>query len=162
MQSFLAQLETGTTQLPGLSQFPSSAWPPLVVYYLFFTMVVGGLLLAAFSLVYVLGWIFKKRPFESRPMSYTLMIMGLLAFLIYEIGWVIDEVGRQPWIVYNVMTVSQGANYTSSLFVPGILIIIFYVFLVPATFYFFARVFNAKPVKEELEEDWTVNGGVNY
>ena len=117
MQSFLAQLETGTTQLPGLSQFPSSAWPPLVVYYLFFTMVVGGLLLAAFSLVYVLGWIFKKRPFESRPMSYTLMIMGLLAFLIYEIGWVIDEVGRQPWIVYNVMTVSQAANYTSSLFV---------------------------------------------
>jgi cytochrome d ubiquinol oxidase subunit I len=112
--------------------------------------------------VYVLGWIFKKRPFESKPMSYTLMTMGLLAFLIYEIGWVVDEVGRQPWIVYNVMTVSQAANYTSSLFVPGILIIIFYVFLVPATFYFFARVFNAKPVKEELAEDWTVNGGVNY
>ncbi len=162
MQSFLAQLETGTTQLPGLSQFPSSSWPPLVVYYLFSTMVIGGMLLAVFSFVYVLAWIFKKRPFESRPMSYTLMIMGLLAFLIYEIGWVLDEVGRQPWIVYNVMTVSQAANYTASLFLPGILIIIFYVFLVPATFYFFARVFNAKTVKEELAENSKVNGGVNY
>ena len=31
------------------------------------------------------------------------------------------EVGRQPWIIYNVMLVAQAANYSSSFLIPGIL-----------------------------------------
>jgi cytochrome d ubiquinol oxidase subunit I len=47
------------------------------------------------------------------------------------------------------MNDQQAANLTSGFLIPGILIIAFYVILLPLTFYFFARVFNAKPKPEQ-------------
>ena len=81
-----------------------------------------------------------------------------------ELGWVTDEVGRQPWIVYNVMTGQQAANYSSSFLIPGILIIAFYVILLPLTFYFFSRVFNSSSMSEEEEhkQKGAISMGVNY
>jgi len=58
------------------------------------------------------------------------------------LGWATDEVGRQPWIVYNVMTVAQAANTSDALLVPGVIIVLFYLVVVPATFYFYSRVFQ--------------------
>ena len=52
MQSFLADFGSGVKQLPGLSQFPQSIWPPLIVHATFGIMVTGGLVLLPF---YMLG-----------------------------------------------------------------------------------------------------------
>ena len=49
MQSFLADFGKGITQLPGLSQFPQSIWPPLIVHTTFDIMVTGGLVSLASS-----------------------------------------------------------------------------------------------------------------
>ena len=142
MQSFLAQFETGTSYLPGLTQFPSSTWPPLLVHTTFNVMIVGGIVLGLYFLVYF-GWlVLRRRPYESRTLLWLQLPVGVLAVLIYELGWATDEIGRQPWIVYNVMTVGEAANVSSSLLVPGVLIMLFYLAVVPAGFYFFARVFR--------------------
>ena len=53
--------------------------------------------------------------------------------------------GRQPWIIYKLMTIDQAANLSTSAAIPGVLIMAFYFAVVPATFYFFVRVFNANP-----------------
>ena len=152
MQSFLADFGTGVTQLPGLSQFPQSIWPPLIVHTTFDIMVTGGLILLGFLLLYIVQWLFKRKPFESRIMLYLQIAAGFVSLLVYELGWVTAEVGRQPWIVYNVMLVAQAANYSSSFIIPGILIIIFYLILIPTTFYFFARVFYSRNESEGPEE----------
>lgn len=141
-QSMLAKLETGMTSLPGLSQFPSSTWPPLLVHTTFDIMVSGGVLLGGYFLIYLIGLLLKKRPFESRFMLLLQVPVAVVAAVVYELGWATDEIGRQPWIVYNVMTVSEAANTSSSILVPGILIVAFYLALVPAAFYFYARVFR--------------------
>jgi cytochrome d ubiquinol oxidase subunit I len=72
--------------------------------------------------------------------------------LVYQLGWATDEVGRQPWIVYKIMTVAQAANTSSALLVPGIIIIAFYIIVVPATFYFYARIFQGSGIKEGTTE----------
>ena len=82
-----------------------------------------------------------------------------------ELGWVTDEVGRQPWIVYNVITSQQAANYSSSFLIPGILIIAFYLILLPLTFYFFTRVFNSSSMSDgrgTKQKGANRKGGVNY
>jgi cytochrome d ubiquinol oxidase subunit I len=153
LQSFLVQIETGITHLPGLSQFPSSAWPPLYVHITFDTMVIGGFALGFFFLVYLIDWAFlKKDPHESKLFLYSWVPLAYIALVIMEIGWVTDEVGRQPWIVYNVMSSQQAANFTSGFLIPGILIIAFYFILLPSTFYFFSRVFNSSSMAEEEKQ----------
>lgn len=143
-QSFLAALETGITTLPGLSQFPQPSWPPLWVHTTFNVMIFGGMAVGFFLLIWLALRLMKKQPYESRKMLYAWMVLGAASMVFYELGWVTDEVGRFPSIVYNVMTVDQAANATSLLLIPGILIVVFYIVVVPATFYFFARTFNSK------------------
>lgn len=142
MQSFLASFETGLATLPGLSQFPSADWPPLFVSTTFNTMTAGGAVLGLFLLAYLAASITKKRPNESKRFLYLWIPAAVLAMIVYQLGWATDEIGRQPWIVYNVMTVAQAANTSDALVIPGILIVLFYLLVVPATFYLYARVFQ--------------------
>ncbi len=160
LQALLAKLETGITALPGLSQYPVSDWPPLIIHTTFDIMVVGGLFLGLFLFITFLFYVFRKDFVRNRFMMYFQIFFGFFALLVYEIGWVTDEVGRQPWIVYNVMKVYQAANYSTGLLVPGYFIIAFYLVLIPATFYFFARVFNSNPAREDMKP--AAEGGVNY
>ena len=149
-QSFLAKLETGITNLPGLNQYPSSIWPPLLVHTTFDTMVIGGMALGAFFLLYLVALLLKRRPYESKFFLYLQIPAAVVAVLVYLLGWATDEIGRQPWIVYNVMTVAQAANVSTSLFVPGILIMLFYALIFPASFYFYARIFRQSDGQREV------------
>jgi cytochrome d ubiquinol oxidase subunit I len=165
LQSFLVKIETGITAVPGLSQFPSSTWPPLFVHITFDLMVFGGLLLGFFFLSYFIDWaVLKRKPYESKLFLYSWIPLAFVALIIMELGWVTDEVGRQPWIIYNVMTAHEAANYGSGFLVPGILIVVFYVILVPLTFYFFSRIFNSTSMSEEEEQkqEGAIGTGVNY
>lgn len=161
LQGLLASFETSVTQLPGISQFPQSDLPPLIIHYTFDLMVMGAFLAGGFLLMWILGIVLKKTPFENRLFLSLQIIAGLGSLVVYELGWVSDELGRQPWIVYKVMTVSSAANTNTSLFVPGLFIIAFYIILVPTTFYFFTRVFHSKLEHEEPEEVALTGGGVN-
>jgi cytochrome bd ubiquinol oxidase subunit I len=162
LQSFLVQIETGITHLPGLSQFPSSTWPPLYVHITFDIMVLGGFSLGLFFLAYFVEWkILKKRPYESKLFLYSWIPLAFVALILMELGWVTTEVGRQPWIIYNVMTTQDAANYSGGFLVPGILIILFYSILLPLTFYFFSRVFNSTSMsKEEKQKQEDASGMV--
>ena len=142
MQALLAKFETGTTTLPGLSQFPANTWPPLLVSTTFNVMTVGGLALGLFLFAFFVSFVRKRRPYESRRLLYTWIPAAVLATLVYQLGWATDEVGRQPWIVYNVMTVAQAANTSDALLVPGIIIVLFYLAVIPVTFHFYSRVFQ--------------------
>jgi cytochrome d ubiquinol oxidase subunit I len=142
MQSFLATSETGLTNLPGLSQFPSADWPPLFISLTFNVMTSGGLVLGLFFLAYFVAFIMKRRPNESRRFLYLWIPAAVLAMILYQLGWATDEIGRQPWIVYNIMTVAQAANTSNALLVPGLLVVLFYLLIVPSTFYLYARVFH--------------------
>jgi cytochrome d ubiquinol oxidase subunit I len=152
---------THNVMLPGLSQYPSSQWPPLIIHDTFDGMVLGSVLLGLFMILYALLWVLGRRPYENRLLAYGVVVFSFITALVMELGWATDEIGRQPWIVYNVMTVSAAANYSSALLYPGIVIIVFYLLLVPFTFYFMIRVFNNRSIELDLE-DSTVKHDANY
>ena len=142
LQGALASFETGAARLPGLSQFPRSLWPPLYVNTTFDLMVLGAFMAGGYFLLYLLGWALKKKPFDSKVLLHLQIPAAVGTYLVYQFGWITDEVGRQPWIVYGLLSVEQAANLSTSALVPGILIMAFYVIAIPATLYFFVRVFN--------------------
>jgi len=63
-----------------------------------------------FILATVLGWIKRKRLSES-PKYLKLMLWSIpLPYVACELGWMVAEVGRQPWIVYGLMKTSDAVS----------------------------------------------------
>ena len=154
-------LEHGAN-LPGLSQYPQSAWPPLIIHETFDVMILGAVVLGLFVLFYAGLWVLKRRPFERPILAYAFLAASALTAVVMELGWATDEIGRQPWIVYNTLTVANAANPNSDLVGPGIVIIILYIALIPFTLWFMDRVFRGKPIAVDLEGPAAGGHDVNY
>jgi cytochrome d ubiquinol oxidase subunit I len=102
--SLLAYLDPNAT-IKGLDQVPHQDWPNVLFVHLSFDGMVGsglfGLLVAV--LFWALYW-FKKRTFpENRLLLWGIVLAGPLAFLAIELGWMVTELGRQPWVIYGYL-----------------------------------------------------------
>ena len=101
--SFLAHGDFGA-EVKGLDQIPENEHPPVAVTHYAFQIMVGiGTLLMLISLVYFFNLV-KKRSLLEQPWLLKLFVMAIpLGYVALEAGWVVTEVGRQPWIIYGIM-----------------------------------------------------------
>ncbi len=152
LQSILATGNASGT-VPGLSSYPKSTWPPLIIHLMFDLLLAAAGFLTILVAFFVLLGILKKRPFESRFALSMLVISGMLAVFALEDGWIMEELGRQPWIIYNVMLVSQAANTTQGISPIAVFILIFYIAVVPATILVIKKVFKKRPLENELASE---------
>jgi cytochrome bd ubiquinol oxidase subunit I len=92
----------------GLKAFPKSERPPVLLTSLAFKGMVG--LGGFFILMTVWGWLLRNRLTEV-PLFLKLMMFSIpLPYIANELGWVVAEVGRQPWIVYGLMKTADAAS----------------------------------------------------
>ncbi|HTM53683.1 MAG TPA: cytochrome ubiquinol oxidase subunit I [Pirellulales bacterium] len=102
MLSWLAYRDRDAV-VEGLDSFAEDQKPPVVVVHLAFqTMVASGmlmLLVAAIVLVSLIGW--RRLP-TGKVFLIVVVPCGPVSVLALEAGWVVTEVGRQPWIVHGV------------------------------------------------------------
>jgi cytochrome bd ubiquinol oxidase subunit I len=100
----------------GLAAVPASQRPPVnVVRIAFQTMVGIGTLLALLGVVYLAIWIRRKRLPESTWFYRALLPAGPLAVVALISGWVVTEVGRQPWVVYREMPTAAAVTGASGI-----------------------------------------------
>jgi len=92
----------------GLKDFPKEDRPPVALTFIAFRLMVGlGFL---FVLLTVVGW-FKRRKLESSPGYLKVMLYAIpLPYIALQAGWIVTEVGRQPWIVYGLMRTSDAVS----------------------------------------------------
>jgi cytochrome d ubiquinol oxidase subunit I len=108
--SLLAFHSTNAT-VEGLETVAPTDRPPVNVVRLAFQTMVGiGSLLALLSLVFLVVRIRLKRLPESAWFYRALVAAGPLSVVSLIAGWVVTEVGRQPWVVYRVMRTSQAVT----------------------------------------------------
>lgn len=92
------------TLVTGLDAVPPSQRPPVAVVRTAFGFMAGaGPLLALITAAYWLArW---KRPhwLTRRLLLGAIILAGPLAFATIETGWIVTEVGRQPWIIYGYL-----------------------------------------------------------
>ena len=107
--SFLAKGDPSATIL-GLNDIPRQNWPPVLWVHLSFQVMVGcGVALAALAIWTAwLAW--RRRLFESRRALRALVIATPLGFIAIEAGWMVTELGRQPWIVQGVMRTADAVT----------------------------------------------------
>lgn len=123
--SFLATHDPAA-EVPGLDQTPRSDWPNVELTHLAFQVMVGiGVLLVLVSLwFWGAYWLRGERALASRPLLWSIVLCGPLGFIALEAGWVVTEVGRQPWVINGVMRTSEAVTPAAG--VPAM----FYAFIV--------------------------------
>lgn len=95
-------------EVKGLRDFPKSERPPVLLTFIAFRGMVG--LGTLFILLTVFGWFKRNRLLES-PNYLKIMLFSIpLPYIAIELGWVLAEVGRQPWIVYGLMKTSDAVS----------------------------------------------------
>ncbi|MHB8234253.1 MAG: cytochrome ubiquinol oxidase subunit I, partial [Solirubrobacteraceae bacterium] len=100
----------------GLDSVPAVDRPPVnVVHWSFQTMVGIGTLLALLSVLYIAVRIRRKRLPRSVWFYRALVIAAPLSVLALIAGWVVTEVGRQPWVVYGVMRTEAAVTGASGI-----------------------------------------------
>ncbi len=98
-------------------------------------MVGLGTLLFLLAAWYWRSWIFRRDMPQSKLFLYIASTAGVLAVITMEAGWVVSEVGRQPWIVYNLMKVEDAATGNTGVWVTFIGVIVLYTALAFTTVY---------------------------
>ncbi len=112
--SFLAHGDPNARVL-GLEEFPDDVHPPVgVVHSAFQIMVALGTLLAAVSVLALWARFWRPAWLHHPWFLRVLVLCTPLGFLALEAGWVVTEVGRQPWIIYGVMRTAAAVTV-----VPG-------------------------------------------
>lgn len=112
--SFLAFGDTSAV-VKGLDDVPADQRPPSLIRPAYQIMIGVGTALAAFSAFIVGAALLRRRVFDARAFLRAVVIASPWAFVAMEAGWVVTEVGRQPWIVYGVIRTAAAVTPVSGL-----------------------------------------------
>lgn len=97
-------------EVKGLNDFPDDELPPVaIVHYAFQIMVGIGTLLMLAGLIYFIS-LRKKSWLQNRYYWLLFIFIAPLGFIAIEAGWVVTEVGRQPWIIHKIMRTSEAVT----------------------------------------------------
>ena len=108
LPKFMSKLVLGDwdAEMRGLKSWPVEDRPPVALVYWSFRLMVGIGFLMIFLTAF--GW-FKRSKIENYPGYLRIMLFAIpLPYIAGLLGWIVTEVGRQPWIVYHVLRTSEG------------------------------------------------------
>ena len=135
----------------GLNEFPKDETPPLYIHYLFDIKMTFVGLIISMTFLFVVFSIKKKNWMHNKWLLRGLALTGPLAMINIELGWMIAEIGRQPWILRGYMKVSEGATTAKGLGGMFWLFFALYVFLGVFCTIVIRKMFIHNPPEDELE-----------
>ena len=102
-------------EIKGLNEFDENDYPTNIpgLYYAYHIMVglgtifIGLMILAAIQL-------FRKKLYKTKWILWAIMFMLPFPYIANTTGWYTAELGRQPWLVYNLLRTTDGASPTVS------------------------------------------------
>jgi cytochrome d ubiquinol oxidase subunit I len=130
MDSLLVGFRPGT-KVTGWDSVPAAQRPPAVwLIHLTFDVMVGlGSLLLLVGLWALYEWWRRRRLPPQRLFWLAGAVSGLAAIAAMECGWVVTEVGRQPWVVYRLLTTTDAATANGGVLTSLSLTIVVYAVL---------------------------------
>ncbi|MGL4523350.1 MAG: cytochrome ubiquinol oxidase subunit I [Bacilli bacterium] len=160
MGSFLYTNSFGGTVI-GLNDIPEDEHPPVsLVFYSFRLMVGIGMLLI--GLTWFSVYLYRKNKLENTTWFLKILPYTIpLPYIAILSGWVVSEVGRQPWTVYGLLRTAESVSpiSLSQVVFSIVTILFFYLVLLIADMYLLFKWARKGP---EVEENTTNEGGVTH
>jgi len=117
--------------IKGLDQFPRTDWPNVTfVHSSFDGMVASGFFALLVAIVFWAYYWLKQRSIpEGRVILAGVLLAGPLAFLAIELGWMVTELGRQPWTIYGYLRTKDAVTTAPLLNVSFLVFTLIYLLL---------------------------------
>ena len=123
------------TEVTGLDTVPAKDRPPAntLLHWAFDVMVGIGTALIALGVWFGIAW-WRKRDIPKTPWFLrAVAISGVATIVAMEAGWIVTEVGRQPWIVNEVMRTEEAVTGASGIWLTFSIVLVLYALLGVAT-----------------------------
>ena len=134
----------------GLDRAPPELQPPVNAVHLSFQLMVAiGFGLVALGGWLAVSWLRRRELPRSRWFLRAAALAGPAAALAVEAGWVVTEVGRQPWVVYGILLTRDAVNPQPGLVAGLVTVLAVYTALTVATIYVLRRLARLGPVPAE-------------
>ncbi|MBT3191967.1 MAG: cytochrome ubiquinol oxidase subunit I [Verrucomicrobia bacterium] len=151
--SYVVAWDTGH-EVQGLKDFPVEDRPPLLLTFFSFHFMVylGGWFILIATLGLILWW--RGKVTENKLFLLAATVTIPLPFIANELGWMAAEIGRQPWVVYNLMRTKDavsGSVPAGQILASIIMFSLIYSLLFGVWIYLLGRQFNKGP--QPLEEE---------
>jgi cytochrome d ubiquinol oxidase subunit I len=106
-------------EVRGLESFPEEDWPPIAPVHIAFQVMIGlGTYLALVSAWVLIRRLRGRGIADSRWLLRAIAIAAPFGLICVEAGWIVTEVGRQPWIIHQVMRTADAVTPMPGLIVP--------------------------------------------
>ncbi|KFZ31152.1 cytochrome D ubiquinol oxidase subunit I [Pseudidiomarina salinarum] len=125
-------------EVTGLDAFPRDEWPPVAIVFWAFRLMVGiGVLMLVIGIWSgIQRW--RGKLYDSPLLHRVAVLSAPIGFVAVIAGWVVTEVGRQPWVVYGLMRTADAASPIAREGVAGSLlafIVVYFLVFGAGTFY---------------------------
>jgi cytochrome bd ubiquinol oxidase subunit I len=139
-------------EVQGLNEVPADERPPVNLVRITFQAMVGiGFFLALLGTIHLYR-LARQRGLPSTPWYFRAVIAaGPLAVVALIAGWVTTEVGRQPWVVYEVMRTEKAVTGADGIPVGYATLVVVYAGLIAATAWILRRLSRA-PLEPEVAD----------
>jgi cytochrome d ubiquinol oxidase subunit I len=144
-----------TGEVKGLKAWPRDDWPPVAPVFFAFRVMVGiGVLLALTGLIAIVLY-FRKKLFDTRWFQMWCMALTPAGFIAVVSGWIVTEVGRQPYVAYGLLRTADAASPVAGSHVAATLLafIVCYTFVFGAGSYYILHLIAQGPGTPEEEEE---------
>jgi len=149
MLSILAH-GTPNGEVIGLNDIPKDEQPPLIIHYMFDSMVVVGIFLTGIAFLYVAALFRKRGNPHRKPMLLAIVACAPLAMAAIEFGWMFAEAGRQPWILRGYMKTAEGATTSGYVDTMLALFVVLYLVLGATCVVVLRKMFKRNTPEDEL------------
>lgn len=140
-------------EVKGLKEWAEQDRPPVLLVFLSFRIMVGIGILMIITGVVALYLYLRKSLFKTKWFQYWCLFMTPTGFIAVLAGWFVTEIGRQPYVVYNIIRTSEASSPVLGQYIFASLIafIIVYSFIFGSAIYYIANLIRKGPslIKEE-------------
>jgi cytochrome bd ubiquinol oxidase subunit I len=138
----------------GLDSVPPELRPPVNIVHLSYNAMVGvGSALLALAAWFGFVW-WRRRDLPRTPWFLrAVAVSGVAAVVALETGWIATEVGRQPWIVYQVQLTSDAVSTAPGLRYGFFAVVVVYIILTAMTVYVLRRLTGGRAARAPQEAE---------
>jgi cytochrome bd ubiquinol oxidase subunit I len=147
-------------EVKGLTEWAAAERPPVAWVFWSFRIMVGlGMLMIATGVIALVLY-FKKRLFDTRWFQLWCMALTPAGFIAVLAGWFVTEIGRQPYMVYNVLRTADSVSPVQAgpIAISLAAFVVVYTFVFGAGSYYILRLIGKGP---ETQEDPYGSHGVH-
>ena len=135
----------------GLDAFDPSTWPPLWIHAMFDLMVGCGMFIGFAVAVFFFTYFWRRRHAFSHVTLMLIILAGPASFAAVEFGWIVTEVGRQPYVIAGIMTAAQAFTTSAEAVKFGSIFPSLYTILLIVTPWVLIRHYRRTPLDLETQ-----------